>query len=269
MQSLPRDSDFPYFIPADGEEFLAMKVSVTDLDYNQGEVGTEAAYSVMVGGEKVDVELVNSTESKLSHETTIVASVPKGSDAELVVTIAGLDQAISFKTGERTSKSAEAMYRHFSEVSLNQKYSGSVRIGGFSVAHSVDFVKAKVSGFHRERGWAPKDHAWLQLSWENNDGAIMPAHLYDVPTIDKAKTLQATDSEGKACSVSMGIPILDVTLAQGEVLIAVPVSAKQVNVIYSPHGKFVPSSFGATVPNLSPKSGNFTMKPIEFSIGIS
>jgi hypothetical protein len=130
-------------------------------------------------------------------------------------------------------------------------------------------VKAKISAFHRDRGWAPKDHAWLQLSWENNEGAIMPAHLYDVPTIDKSKTLQATDSNGSPCSVSEGIPIIDVTLAQGEVLISVPVSAKAVNIVYAPRGKFVPSSFGSTIPNLSPKSGDFTMKPIEFSIKMS
>jgi hypothetical protein len=119
LQSLPRDSEFPYFVPADGEEFLAIKVAVTDLDYNQGEVETKASYSVAVGSERAAVTLVNSGDSTLSQEMTIVASVAKGADADLIVTVAGLDQTISFRTGERTSKSADAMYRHFPEVTLS------------------------------------------------------------------------------------------------------------------------------------------------------
>src|SRR5690606_37661383 len=43
-------------------------------------------------------------------KTTVIASVPKDGDAELVVVAAGEEQTISFTTGERTSDNAAAFY---------------------------------------------------------------------------------------------------------------------------------------------------------------
>lgn len=269
LQSLPPGGEAAYFIPADGEEFLAMKVGVTDLDYDQGEASANATYAVLSGDKKVDVSLANSEGSTLTSESIIVASVPKGADAELVVTVAGLDQTISLRTGERSSKTAEGMYRHFTDVSLNQRYSGSSAMGQFSVVHSVEFLKAKISAFDRNRGWAPKDHVWVQISWDNNYGTVASSHLYDIPTIDKVESLRAIDSSGKPCSVSGEIPILDVTAARGEVLISVPISAEQVKVTYAPQGKFTTTDFGSRVPGLSPRSGEFTMDSSTFSIKVS
>lgn len=277
VPTLPGADGIPFYQPADNEEFLALTISIEPEEgYDEGSVDTSATYSVRSEGKTTDLaqffDVKGSWGSEKADSATIVVSVPKGKDAELVVGVAGLDQTISVRTGERTSTTAVAYYRGETTFGVNKQFATqTAKNGDFRYQHGVTFTQASVSAFDRSKGWAPEGQMWLYLAWDNETSQRTGAKdfHYDDPTFDLAKSMQIA-ADGNAAKIISGIPVADKSYSSNRAVLAqVPAAAKAIKVTYAPQGTFAADSYGGTVEDLKPKSGSFAFEPLSFEVSLS
>ncbi len=202
---------------------------------------------------------------------TIIVSVPKGKDAELVVGVLGLEQTISVRTGERTSTTAAAYYRDKTEYGVDQQFATeTVKKGTFKFQHGVTFTKAGLTAFDTDNGWAPEGQMWLKLFWDNKTSQRTGAQSYgyDDPTFDAARSMRIT-ADGQAAKIISGLPVEDNYSDEPSVLVQIPVTAKNIKVIYEPQGTFAADQIGAQEKSVDPKSGSFAFDPLAFEVDLS
>ncbi|GAB3762666.1 hypothetical protein [Microlunatus parietis] len=260
--------DAPYYDPAENEEFLAITVEIDRQDGGDETIESSRSYSV-----RVDGKIKSITENvRDASQATIVASVPIGKDAELIAGVAGLDQTISFRTGERTSKTAAGWYREKSEFDLNKSFDDRVKVGQFECRHRVTFVGMEISAYDRLEGWAPDGQMWVYLDWVDRltetEPQVTQAGLYQYKDAKIAATGSvAVTVDGRAAGkVVKGEPASEGwNIREGRVLLQVPDSAKEIEITYGPKGTFQARSY--TDP--SPRNGSFSFTPITFGLSLS
>lgn len=274
---LPAEGEVPFYVPADNEEFLAVTVTIEPQEYDRGSVDTTAAYAIRSQGKTTDLapffELKGDWGTQRADTKTIVVSVPKGQDAELVVGVAGLDQTISMRTGERTSTVAAADYRSRTTFGVNQQFATQkVKEGDFAYQHGVTFTEARVAAFDPSQGWAPAGQMWLYLAWDNKTAQRSgdDDYYFEDPTFDQDKSMQLADGDGKPVKIISGIPVTESSWSSSSAVLAqVPETTKAIKVTYAPSGTFAANSYGAETKDLSPKSGSFAFEPLVFDVDLS
>ncbi len=276
VDRLLAEGEVPFYVPADNQEFLALTITIEPQEYSNRYTDTSATYSIRSAGKTTDLkdffEIDGGWGNEQADTKTIIVSVPKGQDAELVVGVAGLDQTISVRTGERTSKSAAAHYRDQTEFGVNKQFATqTVKEGTFRFQHGVTFTKAALTAFDSDRGWAPAGQMWLKLYWDNKTSQKTgdQGFMYEDPAFDLAKTMQVNDTEGAAAKIISGIPVSENYSNEPSVLIQLPETAKGIKVSYGPQGTFAADSYGAQDKSVDPKSGSFEFKPLAFDVNFS
>lgn len=277
VDRLKAEGEIPFYVPADNEEFLALTITVSPVEHDILAKNTGAAFSIRAEGKTTDLksffELDGGYGTPKSDTKTIIVSVPKGKDAELVVGVDGLDQTISARTGERTSTTASAYYRAKTEFGVNEQFpTQKAKNGTFEFQHGVTFTRAVLSSFDNDEGWAPQGQLWLRLHWDNATAqkAGEDTAAFEEPTFDAARTMQVTDADGKPAKIIGGLPVYQNFSSDPFVLIQIPETAKGVKVTYAPHGSFATDSYGAQQDSVQPKSGTFEFKtPLVFDVSFS
>ncbi|GAB3741606.1 hypothetical protein [Microlunatus parietis] len=263
-------------VPADHEEFLAFTVTrLYDPEFNRGRAGTPETYSLRVGEKTTPLEELLGYKKGLfaisEDPVTLVASVPVGAEAELVVGVAGVDQTISLRTGKRTSTTAAAYYRGKTTAGANRQYTPRPATNGdFQLQHSITFTEASVSPFDRDRSWAPKGQMWLYLDWDQRTSqrAGAKANLYRAD-YDPGDSIRLTGPDKKAIEIVEGNPVSKINSDRdGTIVALVPDSITSITVEYAPQGHFqVTSSY--TNSDATPKEGDFKFEPETFTIDLS
>ncbi|MEU4607521.1 hypothetical protein AB0F43_31435 [Kribbella sp. NPDC023972] len=259
--------------PADGEELRAIVLTV---EAKRGEssssLDTPPVFSIQTQKGRKALDLTDKTfggTAITSEPITIIAGVPNGQDAELVVGVAGIDQTLSLRTGERTSTTAAGYYRSSTTVALNKQFpTTQVTVGSFAVRHGVTFSKADIVPFNPTAGWAKPGKIWLQLTCTNvdYDKAGPNDWRYHRPVINISKSITFTDDKGvKIPYNEKDLPCLqDSYLTERTVSLEIPESTRSVRVNYAPTGSFSAADTG----ELFPKSGTFAFKPMTFTVTI-
>lgn len=276
VDRLPAEGEVPFYAPADGEEFLALTITIGPREDDNQAKGAEAAYSIRSAGKTVDLkdyfELDGGYGTEKSDTKTIIVSVPKGKDADVVVGVSGVDQTISVRTGERTSKTASAYYLAKSEFAVNKQFATQTTTNGsFGFQHGVTFTKAVLSSFDSTEGWAPEGQMWLELHWDNETSqtAGEDPYAFEEPTFDAEKSMQVT-ADGKAGKVVGTLPVAGSYSDDPFTLVQIPEGAKSIKVSYAPQGTFATDSYGASAESIQPKSGSFGFKkPLAFDLTLS
>ncbi|MFC7620900.1 hypothetical protein [Microlunatus sp. GCM10028923] len=257
----------PYYVPAENEEFLALTVEIDRQSGGDEEIESSRSYSVRIDGK------INSITDDLlgASRATIVASVAAGKDAELIAGVAGVEQTLSFRTGERTSKTAGGWYRDVTEFDINKGFDDSVKIGQFECRHRVTFVGAKISAYDRLEGWAPEGQMWVYLNWVDSitdtEPRVTQGGLIQYQSAKIAAGAVGIVVDGRtAGKVVNGEPASDGSYVRdGRVLLQIPDTAKNVEITYSPKGTFRARSYSD--PN--PGSGSFSLTSMKFDLTLS
>lgn len=117
--------------PATGERFVVAKLDLTDGRFaeryqnawgDEDLINADVTYAHQVGDDRKRLDLSSQYAASETQTATIVASVPRKSDPQLLVSAAGKDQTISLTTAKRTSKTAEAFYQASSETGVSRQY---------------------------------------------------------------------------------------------------------------------------------------------------
>lgn len=270
--------DAPFHVPADNEEFLAATVTIEPQEDRKGSVDVTTAYSLRSEGKTTDLAPYftgeqESTSEEQPRTATLVASVPKGKDAEIVVGVAGLDQTLSLRTGKRTSTTAAGLYREKTTIGINKRFANqTIKNGDFEYQLGVTFTEARLSPFHQDKGWAPDGQLWLQLGWGSLavGGAGEILDPYESPTFDQDKSLQLTDEKGTAIKVISGAPAVGDTSysADKAALALIPETTETIKVNYAPQGTFAINTTYAS-KSTAPKNGSFAFKhPLVFELDL-
>lgn len=276
VDRLIAEGEVPFYVPADGEEFLALTVTIEPREHNNLAKGTEAAFSLRAEGKTTDLkdffELDAGYGAPKSDTKTIIVSVPKGKDAELVVGVSGVDQTISVRTGERTSKTASAYYLAKTEFGINKQFPTQKAANGtFEYQHGVTFTKAVLSSFDPDKSWAPEGQLWLELHWDNatSQKSGKDPYAFEDPTFDADKSMQVA-ADGKPGKIIEGLPVYSNYSDDPYVLVQIPEGTKEIKVTYAPQGTFATDSYGAQAESVQPKSGSFAFKtPLVFDLNFS
>lgn len=275
VDRLIADGEIPFYVPADNEEFLALTITIEPQERYRSQIDTSATYSIRSGSKTTDLkdffDLDGGWGSEQADTKTIIVSVPKGGDADLVVGIAGLDQTISVRTGERTSKTAAALYRDKTEFGVNKQFATQKAVNGtFEYQHGVTFTKARVTAFNPSKGWAPEGQMWLELHYDNATSQRTGNHSfsYEDPTFDDAKSL-VVQADGKPAKTVAGLPMYSNFSDDPYALIQVPETTKSIKVEYAPQGTFAADAYGSQSDEVKPKSGSFKFDPLAFDIDLS
>ncbi|MFC7622758.1 hypothetical protein [Microlunatus sp. GCM10028923] len=276
VDRLPAEGEVPFYVPAEGEEFLAVTATIEPREHSTLAKGTEAAFSIRAEGKTTDLkgffELDGGYGTEKADTKTIIVSVPKGKDAELVVGVSGVDQTISVRTGERTSKTAPAYYLPKTEFGVNKQFATQTTSNGsFAFQHGVTFTKAVLTSFDNDNGWAAEGQIWLELHWDNATAQKAGDHTtaFEDPTFDVEKTIQVT-ADGKAGKVIEGLPVYSNYSDAPHVLVQIPEGTKSIKVSYAPQGTFATDDYGSSVSTIQPKSGSFGFtKPLVFDLTLS
>ncbi len=261
VQTLPGDERSPLYRPADGEEFRAIGFRVsTDLGFKSA-VDISPAFAIAIGGRKSPLQLPEGDEPR-----QVVVSVPKESDASLLVTVAGVDQAISVRSGERTSTNAAAYYRASSKVAVNKQFPNrSFKRGDFEIQHQMTFTEAELTPFDPRQGWAPAGRSWLKLGFDNTtlDRTGAKGTLY-VHTVNQRAGMTAVDDKGRRSPIPMLRTVH--TNSYGDSM-SFPVAddAKWVEISYAPSGTFAAEMAEFDV---NPRGGGWAFAPMRFRIAL-
>ncbi|WP_152361928.1 hypothetical protein [Microlunatus speluncae] len=266
MARFPSTGDDAFYEPADGEEVRAIRLTrQPDPDFEAGsaDVSTSYALRTETGTTELDPVLDKVWILSGNGPMTIMASVPKGADPNLVIKVGGLEQTLSLRTGERTSDTAPAAYREKTSFPVAGKYAGRHTQGDLDVAHEITFTDASVAAFDENRGWAPAGKMWFYLGWEGrrqHDGSGRYLLSYDV-----GRSFGLKDSAGGQIAISEGNPLDRSSYNDGLIVALAPAETKSVTINYSPRGTFKPG--GAY--ELSPRSGSFAFPAKSFVINFS
>jgi hypothetical protein len=263
VKTLPGDEQSPVYRPADGEEFRAISVKLTkDFDFTSGSIDTKPTYSVKTGSQKAPLELdkLDTGEPQL-----IVVSVPKGQDADLVVTVASLDQTLSVRSGDRTSTTAAAYYRGNTTVALNKQFATqTVKVGQFEIGHRVTFTEARLTPFDAYQGWAPDGKLWVELRFADAGMNDVGAHKGSFNwKADAARQLSVVDDRDRRTPVTVPANLTGKGGSEGVVPIQVAADAKRVTIGYAPVGTFTKYRPDYQV---TPASGSFAFRKLTFRI---
>ncbi|MFD7161743.1 hypothetical protein ACFV9C_44660 [Kribbella sp. NPDC059898] len=274
--------------PADGEELRAIVLTVKSdgtSSTSSSTINTTPVFSIQTPKGRKTIDLTDETfggRALPDGPITILAGVPKGQDAQLVVGIAGVDQTVSLRTGDRTSTVAAGYYRSSTTVALNKQFlTTQITNGNFGVRHGVTFAKADIVPFIPTSGWAKPGKSWLQLSCTNVDMDKTADYRYNDPVIDPAKSITFTDDKGaKIPYTGKDLPcaIQDEYMTDQTLTLEIPDSAKSIRVNYAPTGTFSANKYGQKQPKtqfdflgtseVNPKKGSFAFKPLVFTIAI-
>jgi hypothetical protein len=276
VDRLIAEGEIPFYVPADNEEFLALTVTVEPQETSNRYANTSATYSIRAGEKTTDLknflEIEGDYGTEKADTKTIIVSVPKGGDAELVVGFDGRDQTISVRSGERTSKNAPGFYLAKSEFGVNKQFATQKATNGkFQYQHGVTFTNAVLSSFDGDKGWAPEGQLWLELHWDNatSQKTGNESFSYEDPTFDAAKTMQV-EADGKAAKIIEGLPVYSNYSGDPYVLIQIPETTKGIKVTYAPQGSFATDAYGSQADSVQPKSGTFGFKkPLVFDVSFS
>lgn len=274
--------------PADGEELRAIVLSVKAErgGYTSSTINTTPVFSLQTQTGRKALDLSDKTyggTTITSDPMTIVAGVPAGQDAQLVVGVAGVDQTLSLRTGERTSTTASGYYRSSTTVTLNKQFpTTQITNRDFGLRHGVTFAKADIVPFIPTAGWAKPGKTWLQLTCTNvdYDKTGVSDWRFNDPIIDVAKSITLTDDKGAKIPYSgKDLPCIQDSYMTEQVLaVEIPESARSIRVTYAPTGSFsankngMPSRPGMLdflgTGEVFPKSGTFAFKPLTFTIAV-
>jgi hypothetical protein len=143
--------------PANGEKFVVAKVGLADGPFaeryqnawgDEDLINADVTYALQVGDDRKRLDLSSQYSASDTQTATIVASVPKNSDPQLLVSAAGKDQTISLTTGKRTSRTAEAFYQTRSETGVSRQYATKTfKKGDFALSLSLLFSNAQLVPF--------------------------------------------------------------------------------------------------------------------------
>jgi len=273
--------------PADGEELRAIVLSVkAERGGYSSTLDTTPAFSIQTQKGRKTLDLSDKTyggTTITSEPMTIVAGVPAGQDAQLVVGVAGVDQTLSLRTGERTSTTAKGYYRSSTTVALNKQFSTTqLTVGNFMIRHGVTFSKADIVPFSPTAGWAKPGKIWLQLTCTNVDfdKAGENDWRYNDPVVNVAKSITFTDDKGAKIPYSdKDLPCLqDSYLTDRTLSLEISDSVRSVRVNYAPTGTFSANKEGMGFDagdlaflgtgEVFPKNGTFAFKPLTFTITV-
>lgn len=270
VKTVPGDEQSPVYRAADGEEFRAISLNVTqDENYQSADIDITPAYSVKFGAQKTPLDFTQPSDEISGTQTgrrDVVVSVPKGKDASVVVSVAGADQTFSVRTGERTSTNAAAYYRTNATVAVNKLFSNrTVKKGDFEINHQVTFTEAEVTPFDEKAGWASTGKSWLRLAYDNEALELLgdKATMYDY-TVNLRAGMTVVDDSGRRSAVTTVSPVDD---DDQDDIIAVQVAddARWIDVSYGPIGTF---SVEMPVFEVTPRSGTWAFKPMRFRINL-
>lgn len=270
VKTLPGDEQAPLYRPADGEEFRAISFRVsTDLGYKSA-VDISPAFAVEVAGRKSPLRLPEADSFGSSHPAEdpqqVVVSVPKEHDASLLVSVAGVDQAISVRSGERTSTNAAAYYRANTKVAVNKQFPNrSFSRGDFEIQHQVTFTEAELTPFDPQQGWAPAGRSWLQLGFDNStlDRTGTKGTLY-VHTVNLRAGMTAVDDKGRRSLIPV-VRTVDKAFYGKSMSFPVADDAKWVDLSYGPSGTFAAEMAEFDV---TPRGGGWAFAPMKFRIAL-
>jgi hypothetical protein len=269
VRTIPGDEQSPVYRPADGEEFRAVSVTITpDENAGAGSVDVTPAYSVKAGSQRIAADLGrDSSGQPVSGAQVLVVSVPKGQDAELVVSVAGVDQALSVRTGDRTSTTAAAYYRENSKIAVGQRYpSQHVTVGQFQLGHQVTFTEATVTPFDPDKGWAPAGKAWLELGFTGaGTDTVGSAKGVFGWTANTTGQLTVVDDKRRRSPVTVPSGLTGHGASGGTLPIAIAADATWVQLSYGPLGTFTQNK---AIYRLTPPSGHYAFKRITFRLTI-
>jgi hypothetical protein len=274
--------------PADGEELRAIVLTVkADTGWSSSStINTTPVFSIQTEKGRKALDLTDETfggKAISSEPMTIVAGVPTGQDAQLVVGVAGVDQTLSLRSGERTSTTAAGYYRSSTSVVLNKQFpTTQITNGNFGVRHGVTFAKADILPFIPTAGWAKPGKIWLQLTCTNvdYDKTGVDDWRYNEPIINVAKSITFTDDKGtKVPYAGKDLPCMqDSYMTEQTLTLEIPDSARSVRVNYAPTGTFSANKEGMPKPpgmldflgtgEVFPKKGTFAFKPLVFTVAI-
>jgi hypothetical protein len=266
--------------PADGEELRAITFAVkntSESDWDRTTTNTTPIFSIGTpsGKKFLDLSGDNAAGKSLPTESiTVVASVPTDQDSQLTVGVAGLDQTISMKTGDRTSKTAAAYYKSTTNVGLGKQFpSQTVTVSEFQAQHTATFTSADVVPFVADRGWAKQGKVWLKLNYSNATFATVGDRKWwwAAPAFQASKSLVLTDDKGHQLPFTGTLPVSvdGYSGGTGEIVAEIPETAKSVRAIYAPAGTFateawIPSGEGGPAV----RSGSFQFKAFTFTVAI-
>lgn len=266
VRFLPGDEQSPLYRAADGEEFRAVKVKIAaDPDAPKGSVGTAPAYVVKAGSQQTAIDL--GKDPKATDGETVVVSVPRGQDADLVVTVAGVGQSLSVRTGDRTSTTAAAYYRQNTKVSVNKQFpSQHVTVGQFQLGHQITFTDATVSPFDSDKGWAPAGKVWLELGFSGaGTDTIGGARGVYGWTANTTGQLTVTDDKRRRIPVTVPASLTGEGEPDGVIAVQLAEDAQWIDVSYGPLGRFAQKK---AIYRLKPASGSYAFKRIGFRVTV-
>lgn len=280
IEHLTGEGEAPYFDPAAGEEFVAFvmtwKWEQQTTSYwgaDSGSVDTTPALSV-VNGKKVtnldtmmeggdDDSTGTSSGQQNSGSLAFVVSTPTGEDPQLQVGVAGVDQTMSIRTGERTSKTAEAYYTGKTSVGVQKQFPQTdITKGDFEVSYGITFTEAERTPFDKDKGWASQGKSFIALDWTSQNWQY-DGNMYD-PNLDTKASLVAKVQGGGDATVVTGNPLDNTDTSEGTLVLEVPEDATKVDVTFQPHGTFAAGGIFGDV--MSPKAGKFSFKKLDFTI---
>ncbi|MFC0627627.1 hypothetical protein [Kribbella deserti] len=254
--------------PAEGEELRAITFTISAGPEGTDDPKTKTTYAVKVGTTRKPLELSGEDEPQPKQQT-LVAGIPQGQDAQLVVTSAGLEQTLSLTTGERTSKNVPAYYRSASEVRLDKTYPLTKVVNGlFGLEHTVRFTTVQLKPYLGNGGWAKPGTVWLKFDFD--DGSLRrtaPINYYQTATYDSAKSLTLTDDRGRKYPLAGALP----TLREGGAnkswfAVGVADDVKSLTMTYAPVANFVADPFW--IKQANPKSGTLNFKPMTVTFAL-
>jgi len=254
----------PYYQAAGGEEFLAFTVHTDSLgEFDQGYLSSnfDLSPTFTVRSSVSQTSLNDLLSDTNDAEVTVVVSVPAGEDAQLVVGVANLDQAMSIRTGQRTSTTAEAYYRSRASFDVQRQYSGKVARGDFQLTHSATFTQAALSPFHPTEGWAPSGQMYLTLACQ--DVRLEKSYEYATPSFNTNDSVTAVGAAEDGTVLLGGFPSDPSNLTA--LTFRLPVDAKSLRVRYAPKGTFALESYHDP-DYYSPDRGTFALKPSTFTV---
>lgn len=156
--------------PAKGERFLVARLKTQNgfwwreyeddfdshaLHEKDDLIDPEPSYAVEVGAKRTRVAV------SALHDGDLVVSAPKEeTEVELVVTVAGQDQAFSLTSGKLTTEPVVE-----EQVGISRQYSPpEYENGDMSVSQALLFTDAYLTSYHPTEGWADSGRAWLTLA---------------------------------------------------------------------------------------------------------
>lgn len=254
--------------PAEGEVLRAITFTITPGPEGVDDPKTKTTYAVKVGTTRKPLTLTGEADPEPRLQT-LVAGIPEGEDAQLVVISGGLEQTLSLTTGERTSKNVPAYYRSAAEVRLDKTYPLTKAVNGlFGLEHTVRFTTVTLKPYLGNGGWAKPGTVWLKFDFDNGSLRRTAAvNYYKTATYDSAKSLMLTDDKGRKYPLAGALPTLREGGAnQSWFAIGVADDVKSLTMTYAPVANFEADPFW--IKQANPKSGTLNFKPMTVTFAL-